>query len=551
MDISVSVKHLTKKYKLYEDKWGPIKELVSRKKMHKEFLALKDVSLNFPKGEAIGVLGKNGSGKSTLLKIITGIADPTSGTVDVNGSLVFLDVSSGIDPELSGYENIFMKGTLLGYSKQDMLSKVDDIIEFSELKDFINQPVKNYSSGMKAKLGFAISVNVNPDILIVDEALAVGDSMFREKCMNKMNEFKEQGKTIIFVSHDNNAVESFCSKAAWIHQGELITYGDSKLIGSMYNDFMSGRKRLDMIRSELQFNHSIENVSQYIKDQALTIELEGYLYDRNNNYTGPFELVIRNDRTGEVIVKALSRKMYSGNASLSDEIKETAGLSITLSETEFPSFFRPGKFTFSVRFKNERNEWNEFSIWARDAEINTEDFSSYNNSPFKYNLLILQNKLVLEIDNHDKVQQQTNNIWFEDNLLNIEGVAFVRGYESESADNVAIDLHLVNMETHEEKIYPTVISETEEITENISFNPKGKNYNYSQFKAVIDVNDLKKGKYEFILTYQMKKEPFHRLIVLVWASKNEAYPIGTHIIQNREIEIQTEKKYLQMTVNTL
>lgn len=164
------------------------------KNLHKEFLALNNVSLDFPKGESIGVLGKNGSGKSTLLKIITGITDPTSGSVEVNGSLVFLDVSSGIDPELSGYENIFMKGTLLGYTKEEMMSKVDDIIEFSELGEFINQPVKNYSSGMRSKLGFAISVNVDPDILIVDEALAVGDSMFRQKCMDKMNEFKDLGK---------------------------------------------------------------------------------------------------------------------------------------------------------------------------------------------------------------------------------------------------------------------------------------------------------------------------------------------------------------------
>src|SRR5690606_7872796 len=168
MDVAVSVKELTKKYSLYKDTWGPIKEVITRKKFHKDFYALSDVSLDFPKGESIGILGKNGSGKSTLLKVIAGITEPTNGTVDVHGSIVFLDVSSGIDSELSGYDNIFMKGTLLGYTQEEMLDKVDDIIEFSELGEFIGQPVKNYSAGMKSKLGFAISVNVDPEILIVD-----------------------------------------------------------------------------------------------------------------------------------------------------------------------------------------------------------------------------------------------------------------------------------------------------------------------------------------------------------------------------------------------
>src|SRR5690606_8864701 len=162
MEIAVQVKNITKSYKLYKDKWGPIKEIFTKKKLHKDFLALDNVSLDFPKGETIGILGKNGSGKSTLLKIITGIAEPTSGTVKVNGSLIFLDVSSGIDGELTGYDNIFMKGTLLGFTKKEMEEKVDEIIEFSELGEYIYQPVKTYSSGMKSKLGFAISVNVDP-----------------------------------------------------------------------------------------------------------------------------------------------------------------------------------------------------------------------------------------------------------------------------------------------------------------------------------------------------------------------------------------------------
>ncbi|QDY44759.1 ABC transporter ATP-binding protein [Planococcus glaciei] len=359
MEIAVSIKNLTKKYSLYKDPWGPIKEVITRKKFHKDFYALSDVSLDFPKGESIGILGKNGSGKSTLLKVIAGITEPTNGTVDVHGSIVFLDVSSGIDSELSGYDNIFMKGTLLGYTKEEMLDKVDDIIEFSELGEFIGQPVKNYSAGMKSKLGFAISVNVDPDILIVDEALAVGDSVFRKKCMNKMNEFKEQGKTIIFVSHDNNAVESFCSKAAWIHQGELITYGDSKFVGSLYEEFMSGRKSIESVRAEIEYKHSIEQVVYgTVKDEGFSISLNGYLHDHNQqDVSERFELAIRDMRTGELAVKPLSKKrkkaFRSSLAQKSSPCSSSQG-SIRLAheammKTGNPSSFRCGRASQSLQ----------------------------------------------------------------------------------------------------------------------------------------------------------------------------------------------------------
>lgn len=543
MDIAVSVKHLTKKYKLYEDKWGPIKEIGSKKKLHKEFLALNNVTLDFPKGESIGVLGKNGSGKSTLLKIITGIADQTSGTVEVNGSLVFLDVSSGIDPELSGYDNIFMKGVLLGFSKGEMLAKVEDIIEFSELGEFIKQPVKNYSSGMRAKLGFAISVNVDPDILIVDEALAVGDSMFRAKCMNKMNDFKEQGKTIIFVSHDKNAVESFCSKAAWIHQGEVIAYGDSKKIGSIYNNFMSGNKQLVDIRSELQFTHSIEKVSQNSTNGVFSIELEGYLISENKEFD-TFDIVLRDDRTGQII-KPISRDSSKRKFSNPDALKNQGFFSVSFNDQVYPSFIKPAKYTFIARYKNQLNEWIQFPLWAGNTDIESEVEQK---GRFLYKVAIQNNQLVLLVENIDKVQEQVNKIWYEDSKLNIEGVAFVRGYEVGSSENVAINLHLVNLETFEEQIYPTIVSKTEEITENPSFNPQGKNYNYAEFKVIVDLNDIEKGQYEYRMTYLMKKEPMSEMHILVWASKDKEYPTQPYKLESREIEIQTTTKYLRMEI---
>ncbi|WP_052948675.1 ABC transporter ATP-binding protein [Mesobacillus campisalis] len=548
MSVAVSVEHLTKKYKLYEDKWGPIKEVVSRKKLHKEFLALKDFSLDFPKGEAIGVLGKNGSGKSTLLKIITGIADPTSGKVSVNGSLVFLDVSSGIDAELTGYENIFMKGILLGYTKDEMLEKVDDIIEFSELGEFINQPVKNYSAGMKAKLGFAISVNVDPDILIVDEALAVGDSMFRAKCMNKMNQFKEQGKTIIFVSHDPNAVESFCSKAAWIHQGELITYGDSKLVGSIYNDFMAGRRTIEAIKSELQFIHAIEQVSATMTENGYSVQVGGYLYGKNETEAKSFELLLRDKRTGEYRSIPLSPAPYEGSSSLPESVKKHAGFSATVTENQLAGLLKPGSFVFSVRYRNEENQWTEFPLRSGAFTKMDSDSQEQTSGRFLYKMQVAASQLNLVVDNHDKVQQQVNKMWFEGNLLHVEGVAFIRGYETKTASDVSVSLHLVNMETFEQKTYPASMNETEEITENQAFNPQGKNYNYSQFNAVIDLSKLEPGQYESKLTYVMKNDPYHEFLILVWASKGKEYPSETKIIGDREIEIKTGSKYLKLEV---
>lgn len=531
MEIAVSIKNLTKKYSLYQDPWGPIKEVVTRKKFHKDFYALRNVSLDFPKGESIGVLGKNGSGKSTLLKVIAGITQPTNGTVDVKGSIVFLDVSSGIDSELSGYENIFMKGTLLGFTKGEILEKVEDIIEFSELGEFISQPVKNYSAGMKSKLGFAISVNVDPDILIVDEALAVGDSVFRKKCMKKMDEFKKQGKTIIFVSHDHNAVESFCSKAAWIHQGELITYGDSKFVSSLYEEFMNGKKTIDSVRASIDYEHSIEQISYGTsKDEGFTIRLKGYIHDTHQqDISEKTFLVIRDVRTGETATKPLS--------------KSGKGFSVQLNAKEHPMFFKPGKYSFNARISDGSSEPAEFSLWAGKAEIR--QHVENRNNRFNYQFSIQKNILELSIENLDKLEQQVNKIWFDDNYAYIEGVAFVRGYETRTAEAASMMYYMTNLASYERLAFPAVISETEEITENPVYNPQGKVYNFSRFSVAIDLSRLENGLYESHLTYQMHHTPGYELVNLVWASKQPEYPSSPHILANQTIEAITATKYLQ------
>lgn len=541
MDIAVSVRNITKKYRLYKDKWGPIKEVFSRNKLHKEFFAIKDITLNFPKGEAIGVLGKNGSGKSTLLKIITGITEPTDGDVYVNGSLVFLDVSSGIDSELSGYENIFMKGTLLGYSRQEMMQKVEDIIEFSELGEYIYQPVKNYSSGMRSKLGFAISVNVDPEILIVDEALAVGDSQFREKCMNKMNDFKKQGKTIIFVSHDKHAVESFCSKAAWIHQGELITYGDSKFVAAIYNDFMVGNQSIESIRTEVEYNHSIEKLNLDISE-GINMDIEGYIYNQNNKHINTtLQLILEDMRNGRTLIKPVS----STTSRKSGDLVRDNWFSVQFSENDNPLFFKPGKYKFKVKFKNDEQNSIEFPLWAGNVKIEQpeEDVGR-----FKSQIIKEKDYLYLLLENRDNVEEQVNKIWFEKKLLKIEGVAFVRGYETKEVSDVHMEFNVINLEDFTQHSFPVEITGTEEITENPAFNPQGKVYNFSKFNISIDLEKLTQGIYECQFTYKMNKEPSYELINLVWASKKESYT-EKYIFDNKTINVKTETKYLRLEVS--
>lgn len=207
-DIAISVKHLTKVYKLYNQPIDRLKEALNpfKKSYHKDFYALNDVSFEIKKGETVGIIGKNGAGKSTLLKIITGVLTPTSGSVQVNGKIAsLLELGAGFNPDYTGLENIYFQGSLMGYTREEMESKVDDILTFADIGEFIHQPVKTYSSGMFARLAFSVAINVEPDILIVDEALSVGDMAFQAKCFNKFKEFQRLNKTILFVTNSTRA----------------------------------------------------------------------------------------------------------------------------------------------------------------------------------------------------------------------------------------------------------------------------------------------------------------------------------------------------------
>lgn len=240
-DIIIKVEHLSKVYPMFERKSDRVKEALSitRKKYHRDFYALNDVSFEVKKGETIGIIGQNGSGKSTLLKILSGVLTQTSGSVKINGKVsALLELGAGFNPEMTGLENIYLNGMIMGYSREEMESKIETISKFADIGDFLYQPVKTYSSGMFGRLAFAVAINVDPEILIVDEVLSVGDLRFQIKCLNQMKKMMERGTTVLFVSHDISAIRRFCSRAIWINRGVIERSGDVNKVADQYLNYL-------------------------------------------------------------------------------------------------------------------------------------------------------------------------------------------------------------------------------------------------------------------------------------------------------------------------
>lgn len=279
MEYSIEVENLSKVYKLYDKPSDRLKEALSpvKKCYHKDFYALRDLNFKIKPGETVGFVGKNGSGKSTLLKLLTEVLTPTEGSLKINGKVsALLELGAGFNNEYTGMENIYLNGTIMGYSREEMDKRVDDIVKFADIGEYINQPVKTYSSGMFVRLAFAVAINVEPDILIVDEALAVGDVRFQLKCMDKFLEFKEKGITILYVSHDINSIKRFCTRAIWINEGHLEADGDVDLITDKYLDYL---KMLDAQSEEKDDakdntgNDVAKSVAEGERDLESTVEI--------------------------------------------------------------------------------------------------------------------------------------------------------------------------------------------------------------------------------------------------------------------------------------
>jgi ABC-type polysaccharide/polyol phosphate transport system ATPase subunit len=239
-EIAIKVESVNKVFRIYDHPSDRMKEAFSfkREKYHTDFQALKNIDFEVKKGEFLGVVGRNGAGKSTLLKILSRELTPSSGRVTINGKVSLLQLGVGFDPELTGVDNARFASKLLGYTDDEIDGMLEHIMAFADIGEFIYHPVKTYSSGMYSRLSFAVGININPDILIADEVLSVGDMRFSQKCLRKMREFKEQGKTIIFVSHDIQSVNVFCDTAMWIKEGEIFMRGDSKKVTTGFQNYM-------------------------------------------------------------------------------------------------------------------------------------------------------------------------------------------------------------------------------------------------------------------------------------------------------------------------
>ena len=242
--VAIQVKGLEKAYKLYDKPSDRLKEALGfgRKKRYKEHYALKGVDMTIYQAETVGIIGTNGSGKSTILKIITGVLNPTGGSVHVNGRIsALLELGAGFNMEYNGIENIYLNGTMIGFSKKEIDAKMDDILNFADIGDYVYQPVKTYSSGMFVRLAFAVAINIEPEILIVDEALSVGDVFFQAKCYHKFEEFKEMGKTIVFVSHDLSSISKYCDRVVLLNQGVKLGEGSPKEMIDAYKQVLVGQ----------------------------------------------------------------------------------------------------------------------------------------------------------------------------------------------------------------------------------------------------------------------------------------------------------------------
>ncbi len=260
---SVEFSNVYKEYKIFNNNKERLLDLVKPTET-KRFHALRDITFTAYEGDIIGLVGINGSGKSTLSNIIGGSVPISSGSISKTGEVNVIAINSGLNMQLSGMDNIEYKMLLMGYSRKEINNLKPEIVDFSELGDFIYQPVKKYSSGMKSKLGFAISVTVDPDILVIDEALSVGDQTFTQKSLTKMNEFKEAGKTIFFVSHNLKQVRKFCSKIMWIEGGRLKSFGDTETVMNEYETFLKNYKKLTS-KEQKSFRKELDESRFFVK----------------------------------------------------------------------------------------------------------------------------------------------------------------------------------------------------------------------------------------------------------------------------------------------
>lgn len=342
---AVFIKNLTKIYPLYNKPGDRLREAFHpfRKSYHKDFFAIRDISLEVSKGETIGVIGQNGSGKSTLLKIITGVLTQTSGEVLLNGTLsALLELGAGFNPQYTGLENIYLTGSIIGMSRKQMDDRLQDIIDFAGIGDFIYQPVMKYSSGMFARLAFSVAISIDPDILLVDEALSVGDTNFQLKCMEKFNEFRKKGKTIFFVSHDINAIKRYCSRTVWLKNGMIESQGNTDLVTDMYADYL---KSIAKQQSTEEINSSIGTPGIGEIKRVTLLDFKGKSVDDINfgeNITVKIDFEMFSDYLKNIVIgvaiRSLDNKYICGVNTLLDKMPLPYKVGVNSISLEYTNF---------------------------------------------------------------------------------------------------------------------------------------------------------------------------------------------------------------------
>ncbi len=349
----IEADHVSKAFRMYDTPMDKLKEALSidKKVLHTDFYAVTDLSFSVKKGEILGIMGRNGSGKSTLLKMITGIYEPTSGKITVSGKISsLLELGMGFNMEYTGIDNIFFYGTLMGLSKSQMEEKLQSVIDFAEIGDYVYQPVKTYSSGMFARLAFSCAINVEPDILIVDEILSVGDMRFQAKCFNKFREFKEAGVTILYVGHDVATMRTFCDTAIWIDKGRMVDIGDPTFISAKYTEFMHIEDISEFTGYKRRSKQEQETDRKQNDPKKESSKIEGSLFPDSIAHWGMAPGMMRSaglyDETGKrksvfqadekirvELIFDVSKEMKAGCLSAAFSIKNTEGTDIIVKTT--------------------------------------------------------------------------------------------------------------------------------------------------------------------------------------------------------------------------
>ncbi len=318
-DIAIKIEDVSKLYKLYDKPTDRLKESLglSKQKKYKEHYALRNINFDVKRGECVGIIGTNGAGKSTILKIITGVLNPTAGNVTINGRIsALLELGAGFNMEYTGIENVYLNGTMIGFSREEIDAKMDEILAFADIGDFVNQPVKTYSSGMFVRLAFAVAINIDPEILIVDEALSVGDVFFQLKCFKKFEEFKKNGKTILFVSHDLSSIEKYCDKAILLDHGRNIAEGQPIDIINKYKKIMTGMTAEEVEEQEKARRSEIEQ-GETGQDKTTSVVAEKEAdADPDSRWMDKLEINPKIDEYGDMKAKIIDIGVFDEDGNL-------------------------------------------------------------------------------------------------------------------------------------------------------------------------------------------------------------------------------------------